>query len=65
MLDNSLADPFFATLKRELLGNCPWLSRAAARTAIFEWVEGWYNMRRLRSSLGYRSPAKYETALAA
>jgi transposase InsO family protein len=63
--DNALAKSFFATLKRELLGNCPWPSRAAARTAIFEWVEGWYNIRRLHSSLGCRSPAEYQTALAA
>ncbi|MFG2417152.1 IS3 family transposase, partial [Streptomyces goshikiensis] len=36
-----------------------------ARTAIFEWIESWYNLHRLHSSLGYRSPAEYETALAA
>ncbi|WP_331730518.1 IS3 family transposase (plasmid) [Kitasatospora sp. NBC_00070] len=63
--DNALAESFFATLKRELLGDRPWPSRAAARTAIFEWIEAWYNIRRLHSSLGYRSPAEYETALAA
>uniref|UniRef100_UPI001313DDD2 IS3 family transposase n=1 Tax=Kitasatospora sp. MBT63 TaxID=1444768 RepID=UPI001313DDD2 len=63
--DNALAESFFATIKRELLGDRPWPSRAAARSAIFEWIEGWYNIRRLHSSLGYRSPADYETALAA
>ncbi|MEU1287759.1 IS3 family transposase [Kitasatospora sp. NPDC005856] len=63
--DNALAESFFATLKRELLGDRPWASRAAARTAIFEWIEAWYNIRRLHSSLGYRSPAEYETVLAA
>ncbi|WP_443032906.1 IS3 family transposase [Streptomyces sp. DH10] len=36
-----------------------------ARTAIFDFIEGWYNLHRLHSSLGYRSPADYETALAA
>lgn len=40
-------------------------SRAAARTAIFDFIEGWYNLHRLHSSLGYLSPAEYETALAA
>ncbi|MDQ0688920.1 transposase InsO family protein [Streptomyces achromogenes] len=40
-------------------------SRAAARTAIFDFIEGWYNLHRLHSSLGYRSPVEYETALAA
>ncbi|MBT2368893.1 IS3 family transposase [Streptomyces sp. ISL-10] len=44
---------------------CSWPSRAAARTAIFDFIEGWYNLHRLHSSLGYRSPAEYETALAA
>ncbi len=60
-----LAESFFATLKRELPGDRPWPSRAAARTAIFEWIEAWYNIRRLHSSPGSRSSAEYETALAA
>ena len=63
--DNALAESFFATLKRELIGDRPWPGRAAAHSAIFEWIEGWYNIRRLHSSLGYRSPAEYETVLAA
>ncbi|MER7810405.1 integrase core domain-containing protein [Streptomyces sp900116325] len=63
--DNALAESFFATIKRELLGTKPWPSRALARTAIFDFIESWYNLHRLHSSLGYRSPADYETALAA
>ncbi|WP_255139246.1 IS3 family transposase [Streptomyces somaliensis] len=63
--DNALAESFFATLKRELLGEGPWPSRSAVRTTIFEWIESWYNIRRLHSSPGYRSPAEYETVLAA
>ncbi|MCF1592512.1 integrase core domain-containing protein [Streptomyces muensis] len=63
--DNALAESFFATIKRELLGTVAWPSRAAVRTAIFDFVEGWYNLHRLHSSLGYRSPAAYETALTA
>jgi putative transposase len=63
--DNALAESFFSTLKNELGSNRPWPSRATAHTAIFEWIEGWYNLRRLHSSLGYRSPADYETARAA
>ncbi|MEV0533959.1 IS3 family transposase [Kitasatospora sp. NPDC050463] len=63
--DSALAESFFATLERELLGDRPWPGRAAARTAIFEWIEARYNLRRLHSSLGYRSPAEYETVLAA
>jgi transposase InsO family protein len=63
--DNALAESFFATLKRELISDRTWPSRAAVRSAIFEWIEGWYNIRRLHSSLGYRSPAGYENVLAA
>ncbi|MFF4829264.1 transposase [Streptomyces sp. NPDC001312] len=63
--DNALAESFFATLKNELTDARPWPSRTAARTAIFEWIESWYNLQRLHSSLGYRTPADYEAALAA
>ncbi|WP_329449181.1 IS3 family transposase (plasmid) [Streptomyces sp. NBC_01426] len=63
--DNALAESFFSTLKNELGDSRPWPSRAAAHTAIFEWIESWYNLHRLHGSLGYRSPAEYETALAA
>ncbi|MET9977628.1 IS3 family transposase [Streptomyces microflavus] len=63
--DNALAESFFSTIKRELLGTSAWPSRAAARTATFDFIEGWYNLHRLHSSLGYLSPAGYETALAA
>ncbi|WNI34498.1 IS3 family transposase [Streptomyces sp. ITFR-6] len=62
---NALAESFFATIKRKLLGTSSWPSRAAVRTAIFDFIEGWYNLHRLRGSLGYRSPAAYETARAA
>ncbi|MFJ8589527.1 IS3 family transposase [Streptomyces sp. NPDC093595] len=63
--DNALAESFFSTLKNELGDAHPWPTRAAARTSLFEWIESWYNLHRLHSSLGYRSPAEYETALAA
>jgi transposase InsO family protein len=63
--DNALAESFFATIKRELLGTSAWPNRAAAHTAIFDFIEGRYNLHRLHSSLGYRSPAEYESALAA
>jgi transposase InsO family protein len=59
--DNAVVESFFATLKAEL-GDY-WPTRAAARHAVFAWIEGWYNRRRLHSSLGYRSPLQYEAAL--
>ncbi|MFD9339076.1 IS3 family transposase [Streptomyces sp. NPDC060028] len=63
--DNALAESFFSTMKNELGDTHPWPSRAAAHTAIFEWIESWYNLHRLHSSLGYRSSTEYETTLAA
>jgi transposase InsO family protein len=38
----------------------PWPTKASARRATFEYIESWYNLRRLHSSLGYLSPAAYE-----
>jgi transposase InsO family protein len=58
--DNAVAESFFATLKCELIHRHAWPTRARARSAIFEYIEGWYNRRRLHSSLGYLSPAQYE-----
>ncbi|WP_283132733.1 IS3 family transposase [Rhizohabitans arisaemae] len=62
--DNALAESFFSTLKCEMPGDRPRPGRAGARTAIFEFIEGWYNLYRLHSSLGYRSPADFEAAAA-
>ncbi len=59
-LDNAVAESFFATLKAELVDTRPWPTRAAARTAIFEWIVVWYNRQRRHSALGYRAPVAYE-----
>ncbi len=59
-LDNAMAESFFATRKSELLRTRPWPTRAAARTAVFEWLEIWYNRQRRHSALGYRSPIAHE-----
>lgn len=61
--DNAVAESFFATLKWELVRRSRWATRAQARTAVFEYIEAWYNGRRRHSSLGYVSPAEYELAL--
>jgi len=58
--DNALAESFVATLKTELLYRSSWPSRQLARTAIFEYIEGFYNTRRRHSALGYLSPAEFE-----
>ena len=60
--DNAVAESFFATLKRELLDRHDWPTRAAARSAIFEYIEAWYNRQRRHSTLGYRSPVAFEAA---
>jgi transposase InsO family protein len=58
--DNAVAESFFSTIKTELLHRQPWPTHTAARQAIFEYIEGWYNTRRRHSSLGYLSPATFE-----
>ncbi len=61
--DNAVAESFFATLERELIDDADWHTREAARAAIFEYLEVWYNRQRRHSSLGYLSPAEYERAV--
>ena len=62
--DNAPVESFFKTLKSDLCGDRAFASRAAARRAIFEYVEMFYNRKRLHSSLGYRSPHEYELVMA-
>ena len=56
--DNAMAESFYKTLKVEL-GDC-FPGRAAAHRELFEYIEGFYNTRRLHSSLGYFSPTEFE-----
>ena len=58
--DNAVAESFFATIKRELIDARAWPTRTGLRRAVFEYIDGWYNTRRLHSTLGYLSPAQYE-----
>lgn len=58
--DNAVVESFFATLKSELADDMPWTTRDEARSALFEYLESWYNRERRHSSLGYRSPVQYE-----
>jgi putative transposase len=59
-LDNAMAESFFATLKAEVADTRPWPTRAGARTAVFEWLEVWYNRQRRHSALAYRAPVAHE-----
>lgn len=61
--DNAVAESFFATLELELIANSRWQTRAEARTAVFEFIESWYNRVRRHSTLGYLSPVQYEEKL--
>jgi putative transposase len=59
-LDNAVAESFFATLECELLDRHPWPTRAGLRTAIFDFIEVFYNRQRRHSTLDYASPINYE-----
>jgi putative transposase len=58
--DNAVAESFFATLEKDLLRRTSFASRQDARTAVFDYIETFYNSVRLHSTLGYRSPIDYE-----
>lgn len=60
--DNAMMESFFSTLRAELTDLERFATRQAARTAVFEFIEVFYNRQRLHSSLDYRSPMAYETA---
>ena len=61
--DNAVVESFFSTLKRELVGDAEWATLEEARSALFEWIEVWYNGERRHSSLGYLSPMQFEQAM--
>jgi len=60
--DNAPMESFFKTLKVERVYGQRYQTRDAARSDIVNWIEGFYNRRRMHSTLGYRSPAQYEEA---
>lgn len=63
--DNAVAESFFASFKNELIHRRTWRTRHELRTAVFEYIEVFYNRRRLHSSLDYKTPAEVEEAFAA
>ena len=58
--DNAVAESFFATIKKELVHRQPWPSRRDLSSAVFEYIEAFYNRQRRHSTLGYLSPEQYE-----
>jgi putative transposase len=60
--DNAVVESFFSSLKQELVYTTDFATRLQARSALFEYIEVFYNRRRRHSSLGYLSPLDYERA---
>jgi transposase InsO family protein len=58
--DNAVAESFFSTLKNELIHHCDFQTRDQARSAIFDYIELFYNRKRIHQSLGYRTPEQVE-----
>ena len=58
--DNAVAESFFASLKVEIKTEKLWATRNEARSAIFEYIEVWYNRERQHSTNGYLSPVRFE-----
>jgi transposase InsO family protein len=58
--DNAVAESFFATIKNEMIHRRPWPNRLELRDAVFEYIDVFYNRRRLHSSLDYKTPAEVE-----
>jgi transposase InsO family protein len=60
--DNAMMESFWATLKTELIHQQTYATRQQARQSIFEYIEVFYNRKRLHSGLGYQSPESFEAA---
>ncbi len=60
--DNAVAESFFKIIKSELIYHCHYTTREEARMSIFEYIECFYNCKRLHGSIGYKSPMQFEGA---
>ena len=61
--DNAYIESFWSSLKYEAVWPCKFATRDEARTALFDYIESFYNRTRLHSSLGYMSPINFESQL--
>jgi putative transposase len=61
--DNAAAESFNATLKKELIHLRVWAGLKAVKRAVFEYVEVYYNRRRIQKQLGYLTPYEYESGI--
>jgi putative transposase len=58
-----IAESFFKTLKTECIYQHKFINKEQAALIVFEFIEIWYNRKRLHSALGYLSPAEFERKL--
>ena len=58
--DNAMMESFWGTLQLELFDSQRWRTRRELASAVFEWIEAWYNPRRRHTSIDDRSPVEYE-----
>jgi hypothetical protein len=58
--DNAVAESFFATLKKQLVRRRSWPNRRELQSAVFDYIETFYNRERKHSTLGYLSPREFE-----
>jgi putative transposase len=58
--DNALMESFYRTIKRELIQDAQFETPEQAQQEIFKYIELYYNIKRMHSSLGYLSPAQFE-----
>jgi transposase InsO family protein len=61
--DNAVAESFFKTLKSELIHSAQPTTMAETKVDVFEFIEIWYNRKRMHASLGYLTPVEYEAKL--
>jgi transposase InsO family protein len=60
--DNAVLESFHASLKKDLIHRRSWPTKTEARTAVFDYIEAFYNRRRRHSTLGMLSPVAFEQA---
>ncbi len=59
--DNAVAESFFSSLKNEIVHHRDYHTRDQARSEIFEYIELFYNRKRIHQSLNYQTPMQYES----
>ena len=61
--DNAMAESFFHSLKTELIHVNSYKTRVKAKQSIFQYIEGYYNQKRMHSAIDYRTPFEVELAM--